>query len=173
VPRALTSCPTSLKFSPKKNFPEKICTRKSPAKPPSMSTTTITPNPLLTDSMLAESYFGGQPGFPTIRQTSTASWPTVNGTIPRPTVPQLNKIYFNKKTLKETVERYNPNTLQHETAQVWEIPFSVDVEIPVGDLIQRIQHVMKTRGIYKHWDINMNTFLITASQVTSEWDTIP
>ena len=199
MPRALTSCPTSLKFSPKKNFPEKICTRKLRLKTPSenillnpfyMSTTTITPNPLLTDSKLAESYFGGQPGFPTIRQTPTASWPTVDGAVgssafpltptrgngsisphPHP-VPVLNKIYFNKKTLKETVKRYNPNSLQNETAQVWEIPFSVDVEIPVGDLIQRIQHVMKSRGIYKHWDINMNTFLITASQVTSEWDTI-
>ena len=143
-----------------------------------MSTTTITPNPLLTDSMLAESYFGGQPGFPTIRQTSTASWPSVsvNGQKPyvrRPSPPALNKIYFNKKNLIKTEKRQNPNSLQNETAQVWEIPFSVDVEIPVGDLIQRIQHVMKTRGIYKHWDINMNTFLITASQVTSEWDTIP
>ena len=133
-----------------------------------MSTTTPIP-----DGPLATSYFGTMPTIPSIRQTSTASWPTVTGTIPRPTVTQLNKIYFNKKILKETVERYNPNTLQHETAQVWEIPFSVDVEIPVGDLIQRIQHVMKTRGIYKNWDINMNTFLITASQVTSEWDTIP
>ena len=133
-----------------------------------MSTTTPIP-----DGPLSTSYFGTMPTIPSIRQTSTASWPTVNGTIPRPTVPQLNKIYFNKKTLKETVERYNPNTLQHETAQVWEIPFSVDVEIPVGDLIQRIQRVMTDRGTYKNWDINMNTFLITASQVTSEWDTIP
>ena len=140
-----------------------------------MSTTTPIP-----DGPLSTSYFGTMPDIPSIRQTSTASWPTVNGTIPSPAVrheifraPQLNKIYFNKKILKETVERYNPNTLQHETAQVWEIPFSVDVEIPVGDLIQRIQHVMTARGTYKHWDINMNTFLITASQVTSEWDTIP
>jgi hypothetical protein len=133
-----------------------------------MSTTTPIP-----DGPLSTSYFGTMPDIPSIRQTSTASWPTVNGTIPRPTVTQLNKIYFNKKILKETVERYNPNTLQHETAQVWEIPFSVDVEIPVGDLIQRIQRVMTDRGTYKNWDINMNTFLITASQVTSEWDTIP
>ena len=133
-----------------------------------MSTTTPIP-----DGPLSTSYFGTMPTIPSIRQTSTASWPTVNGTIPRPTVTQLNKIYFNKKILKETVERYNPNTLQHETAQVWEIPFSVDVEIPVGDLIQRIQRVMTDRGTYKNWDINMNTFLITASQVTSEWDTIP
>ena len=140
-----------------------------------MSTTTLAPIPLLTDSMLADSYFNGQPGFPSIRQTSTASWPSVldGSNIPAVPRPGLNKIYFNKKTLKETVERYNPNSLQHETAKIWEIPFSVDVEIPVGDLIQRIQRVMTDRGIYKHWDINMNTFLITASQVTREWDTIP
>jgi hypothetical protein len=112
------------------------------------------------------------PTIPSIRQTSTASWPTVNGTIPRPTALQLNKIYFNKKILKESVQRYNPNTLQSEVAQIWEIPFSVDVEIPVTELTQRIQAVMTAKKIYRNWDINMNTFLITASQVTSEWDTI-
>jgi hypothetical protein len=132
-----------------------------------MSTTTPIP-----DGPLSTSYFGTMPTIPSIRQTSTASWPTVNGTIPRPTVTQLNKIYFNKKTLKETVERYNPNTLQHETAQVWEIPFSVDADEPVTELTQRIHSVMTAKKIYKHWDINFNTFLINASQVTSEWDTV-
>ena len=172
VPHALTSCPTSLKISPKKISPRKICTRKSPSI--MSSTLTSNPIPLLTDSMLADSYFNGQPGFPSIRQTSTASWPSVldGSNIPAVPRPGLNKIYFNKKILKESVQRYNANTLQNETAQVWEIPFSVHVEIPVGDLIQRIQHVMTARGTYKHWDINMNTFLITASQVTSERDTI-
>ena len=127
-----------------------------------------------------DSQFSEMPGFPTIRQIPTASWPSVDPDVKPvvrrpglPVAPILNKVYFSKKILKETVERYNPNTLQHETAQVWEIPFSVDVEIPVGDLIQRIQRVMTDRGTYKNWDINMNTFLITASQVTSEWDTIP
>jgi hypothetical protein len=138
-----------------------------------MSTTTLTP---ITDGPrdgpLSTSYFGTMPTIPSIRQTSTASWPTVNGTIPRPTALQLNKIYFNKKILKESVQRYNPNTLQSEVAQIWEIPFSVDVEIPVTELTQRIQAVMTAKKIYRNWDINMNTFLITASQVTSEWDTI-
>jgi hypothetical protein len=89
----------------------------------------------------------------------------------RPT-PVLNKIYFTRKILKETVKRYNPNSLQDETAQVWEIPFSVDVNESVTELTQKIQAVMTAKKIYRNWDINMNTFLITASQVTSEWDTL-
>ena len=135
-----------------------------------MSTTTITPNPLLTDSKLAESYFGGQPGFPTIRQTPTASWPTVDPDF-KPVVrrpPQLNKIYFNKKTLKETVESYNLNSLRNEIAQVWEIPFSVDVEVPVTELTQRIQRVMIDRKIYRHWDIDFSNFIIVAKQVINK-----
>jgi hypothetical protein len=75
--------------------------------------------------------------------------------------------------MKEAVERYNANSLQHETAQLWEIPFSVDVDEPVTELTQRIQAVMVAKKIYKHWDINFNTFLIIASQVTDtgEWST--
>ena len=133
-----------------------------------MSTTTITPNPLLTDS-----YFNGQPGFPTIRQTPTASWPTVdtNGTLSIQS-PQLNKIYFNKKTLLETNKRYDASKYSDITEQIWEIPFSVDVEIPVTELTQRIQRVMIDRKIYRHWDIDFSHFIIVAKQVTSEWDTI-
>ena len=138
-----------------------------------MSTTTLTPIP---DGPLSTAIFGTMPDFPSIRQIPNASWPTVNGTIPSPTVrrptPVLNKIYFTRKILKETVKRYNPNSLQDETAQVWEIPFSVDVNESVTELTQKIQAVMTAKKIYRNWDINMNTFLITASQVTSEWDTL-
>ena len=109
------------------------------------------------------------PTIPSIRQTPTASWPTVdtNGTLSIQS-PQLNKIYFNKKTLKETVESYNLNSLRNETAQVWEIPFSVDVEVPVTELTQRIQRVMIDKKIYKHWDINFSTFTILAKQETEQ-----
>jgi len=134
-----------------------------------MSTTTITPNPLLTDS-----YFGGQPGFPTIRQTPTASWPTVDPDF-KPVVrrpPQLNKIYFNKKNLIKTEKCYNANMQQDVIEQIWEIPFSVDVEVPVTELTQHIQRVMIDRKIYRHWDIDFSHFIIVAKQVTSEWDTI-
>ena len=125
------------------------------------------------------SAFGPAPTFPSIRQTSTASWPSVDADV-KPAVrhpifraPQLNKVYFTKKILKETVKRYNANTLRNEIAQVWEIPFSVDVDEPVTELTQRIQAVMVAKKIYKHWDINFNTFLIIASQVTDtgEWST--
>jgi hypothetical protein len=113
------------------------------------------------------------PTIPSIRQTSTASWPSVldGSNIPAVPFPQLNKIYFSKKTLKETVKRYNPNSLQNETAQVWEIPFSVDVNEPVTELTQKIQSVMTAKKIYKHWDIDFSHFIIVAKQVTSEWST--
>ena len=119
------------------------------------------------------SVFPSMPTIPSIRQTSTASWPSVldGSNIPAVPFPQLNKIYFSKKTLKETVKRYNPNSLQNETAQVWEIPFSVDVNEPVTELTQKIQSVMTAKKIYKHWDIDFSHFIIVAKQVTSEWST--
>jgi hypothetical protein len=121
------------------------------------------------------SAFGPAPTFPSIRQTPTASWPSVldGSTIPAVPYLSLNKVYFTKKILKETVKRYNANTLRNEIAEIWEIPFSVDVNEPVTELTQRIQAVMVAKKIYKHWDINFNTFLIIASQVTDtgEWST--
>lgn len=121
------------------------------------------------------SAFGPAPTFPAIRQTPVASWPSVldGSTIPAQPYLSLNKVYFTKKILKETVKRYNVNTLRNEIAQVWEIPFSVDVTQPVTELTQRIQAVMTNKKIYRHWDINMNTFLIIASQFTdtAEWST--
>lgn len=118
------------------------------------------------------SVFPPMPTIPSIRQTSTASWPTVDSDF-KPVVrrpPQLNKnkIYFNKKTLKEIVESYNLNSLRNEIAQVWEIPFSVDVEVPVTELTQRIQRVMTDRQIYRHWDIDFSNFIIVAKQVINK-----
>ena len=52
--------------------------------------------------------------------------------------------------------------------QTWEIPFSVDVEVPVTELTQRIQRVMIDKKIYKHWDINFATFTIVAKQQTEQ-----
>jgi hypothetical protein len=114
------------------------------------------------------------PGFPSIRQTPTASWPSVldGSTIPAVPFLSLNKVYFTKKELKQTLKRYDASMQQNEVAQIWEIPFSVDVNEPVTELTQKIQAVMVTKKIYKHWDINFNTFLIIATQVTYEWDTI-
>ena len=122
----------------------------------------------------ASSVFPTMPAFPTIRQTPTASWPTVDPDF-KPVVrrpPQLNKIYFNKKNLIKTEKCYNANMQQDVIEQIWEIPFSVDVEIPVTELTQRIQRVMIDRKIYRHWDIDFSHFIIVAKQVTSEWDTI-
>ena len=133
-----------------------------------MSTTSIIPPSHL------DSHFSDMPGFPSIRQTSTASWPTVDSDF-KPVVrrpPQLNKIYFNKKTLKETVKCYSQIMQQDVYEQIWEIPFSVDVEVPVTELTQRIQRVMTDRKIYRHWDIDFSHFVIVAKQVITEWDTI-
>ena len=121
-----------------------------------------------------DSQFSEMPGFPSIRQTPTASWPSVldGSTIPAVPFLSLNKVYFTKKELKQTLKRYDASMQQNEVAQIWEIPFSVDVNEPVTELTQKIQAVMVTKKIYKHWDINFNTFLIIATQVTYEWDTI-
>jgi hypothetical protein len=115
------------------------------------------------------SVFPPMPTIPSIRQTPTASWPTVdiNGTISVQS-PQLNKIYFNKKTLLETNKRYNASKYLDITEQTWEIPFSVDVEVPVTELTQRIHRVMTDKKIYKHWDINFATFTILAKQETEQ-----
>ena len=120
------------------------------------------------------SVFPPMPAFPSIRQTPTASWPTVdsNFTPVARFPPQLNKIYFNKKNLIKTEKCYNANMQQDVIEQIWEIPFSVDVEVPVTELTQRIQRVMIDRKIYRHWDIDFSHFIIVAKQVTSEWDTI-
>ena len=120
------------------------------------------------------SVFPPMPTIPSIRQTPTASWPTVDPDF-KPVVrrpPQLNKIYFNKKNLIKTEKCYNANMQQDVIEQIWEIPFSVDVEVPVTELTQRIQRVMIDRKIYRHWDIDFSNFIIVAKQVTSEWDTI-
>ena len=120
------------------------------------------------------SVFPPMPTIPSIRQTPTASWPTVdsNFTPVARFPPQLNKIYFNKKNLIKTEKCYNANMQQDVIEQIWEIPFSVDVEVPVTELTQRIQRVMIDRKIYRHWDIDFSHFIIVAKQVTSEWDTI-
>ena len=127
-----------------------------------MSTTTLTPNPipLLTDSMLADSYFNGQPGFPSIRSTPTVKRPV------------LNKVYFSKKVMTGKHKVYDPNGYADIVRVIWEIPFSVDVNEPVTELTQKIQAVMVSKKIYKHWDINMNTFTILASEETNELDYI-
>ena len=131
-----------------------------------MSTTTITSPPL--DSQFRDGLISETIPIPqTISQCATSSWPTVDSSNFRPIArrpPQLNKIYFNKKTLIKTEKWWNPNMQQDVIEQIWEIPFSVDVEVPVTELTQRIQRVMTDRKIYKHWDIDFSNFIIVAKQ---------
>jgi hypothetical protein len=124
--------------------------------------TTITSPPL-------DSQFRDGPILPTIRQIPNASWPTVEGKLPvrRPGLavqPILNKVYFTKKVALQTLKRYDHSRCVDVVEQIWEIPFSVDVNEPVTELVQKIQAVMTAKGIYKHWDINMNLFVILATQ---------
>jgi len=113
-----------------------------------------------------DSQFRDGPILPTIRQTPVASWPSVldGSTIPAVPYLSLNKVYFTKKELKQTVKRYDHSRCVDVVEQIWEIPFSVDVNEPVTELVQKIQAVMTAKGIYKHWDINMNLFVILATQ---------
>ena len=113
---------------------------------------------------------------PLIRQIATASWPSVDTDVrlPKPTVkrPVLNKVYFSKKVMTGKHKVYDPNGYADTVRVIWEIPFSVDVNEPVTELVQKIQAVMTAKKIYKHWDINMNTFIILASEETNELDYI-
>ena len=119
-----------------------------------------------------DSQFSDMPGFPTIRQIPNASWPTVTGTIPKPAVPQLNKIYFSKKVYNQTLKTYDPNGYADTARVIWEIPFSVDVNEPVTELTQKIQAVMTAKKIYKHWDINFSNFTILASEELTLMETL-
>ena len=113
-----------------------------------------------------DSQFSEMPGFPSIRQTPTASWPSVldGSTIPAVPYLSLNKVYFTKKELKQTVKRYDHSRCVDVVEEIWEIPFSVDVNEPVTELTQKIQAVMVGKQIYKHWDINFSNFTILAKQ---------
>jgi len=138
--------------------------------------TTITSPPL-------DSQFRDGPVLPTIRGTPTASWPSVDPdvkpTLPRtsdvnphvlPVAPILNKIYFSKKVYNKTLKTYDPNGYADTTRVIWEIPFSVDANESVTELTQRIHAVMTAQKIYRHWDINFNTFTILAVEETTELD---
>ena len=135
------------------------------------------------------SVFPPMPTFPTIRSTPTASWPTVDGTphvhrfadlppdqlstrIQTTPRPGLNKIYFSKKVLNQTLKSYDPNGYADTVKRIWEIPFSVDADESVTELVQKIQAVMTAKTIYRHWDINMNTFIILAIEEATEQDVV-
>ncbi len=121
-----------------------------------------------------------------IRGTPTASWPSVDPNV-KPTLPRTsdvkpyvfstkpgepipNKIYFSKKVYNQTLKTYDPNGYADTAKVIWEIPFSVDVNEPVTELTQKIHAVMTAKKIYKHWDINFNTFIILAVEETTELD---
>ena len=122
-----------------------------------------------------DSQFSEMPGFPTIRQIPNASWPTVAPDVKpvfstKPGEPTLNKIYFSKKVYNQTLKTYDPNGYADTVRVIWEIPFSVDANESVTELVQRIQAVMTAQKIYRHWDINFNTFTILAVEETTKLD---
>jgi len=137
-----------------------------------MSTTTLTQYTIPP----LDSQFSDMPGFPTIRGTPTASWPTVAEKLhqavfsTQPGEPIPNKIYFSKKVYNQTLKTYDPNGYADTVRVIWEIPFSVDANESVTELTQRIHAVMTAKKIYKHWDINFNTFIILAVEETTELD---
>jgi hypothetical protein len=88
----------------------------------------------------------------------------------KPGEPVLNKVYFSKKVITGKHKVYDPNGYADTVRVIWEIPFSVDVNEPVTELTQRIQAVMVSKKIYKHWDINFNMFIILAVEETTELD---
>jgi hypothetical protein len=84
---------------------------------------------------------------------------SVNGSV---TLPGLNKIFHNKKVHKQNIKRVDPNTFDEVTEQEWRIPFTVDNNLPVSEITERIDKAMDKLRLYTYWRINYNDYTISA-----------
>lgn len=103
--------------------------------------------------------------FGAVGSTSTATGfaPRGNGSYPPTptTLPELNRIYFNKKKLADTYRELHTKsgpTILH----IWEIPFSCDADTPVTELTRRIDAAMAKTDSYQGWTIDYSQFIIKA-----------
>jgi len=109
-------------------------------------------------SKLKDSFFSDMPNFP-----STVGFPavdTTNGYLSPAPLP--NKIYYNKRVHKQNIKRVDPNTFDEVTEQEWRIPFTVDNNLPVSEITQRIDNAMDKLRLYTYWKINYNDYTISA-----------
>lgn len=102
------------------------------------------------------------PDFPSTVSTQTnGPAGTLNGYV-NTTLLVLNKIYYNKRVHKQNIMRVDPNTFDQVTEQEWRIPFTVDNNLPVSEITERIDAAMDKLGLYTYWKINYNDYTISA-----------
>jgi hypothetical protein len=101
------------------------------------------------------------PDFPHIMTTPNISVDTVNGYV-NTTLLVPNKIYYNKRVHKQNIKRVDPNTFDEVTEQEWRIPFTVDNNLPVSEITERIDKAMDKLRLYTYWKINYNDYTISA-----------
>ena len=112
-------------------------------------------------SQLKDSFFSDMPDFPSTVSTQTnGPAGTLNGYVN--TASLLNKIYYNKRVHKQNIKRVDPNTFDEVTEQEWRIPFTVDNNLPVSEITERIDKAMDKLRLYTYWKINYNDYTISA-----------
>ena len=117
----------------------------------------------ITPSQLKDSYFGDMPEFPSI--TGPVGFPavdTTNGYVS--TAPLPNKIYHNRREHYSNLKRIDPNTFDEVIEKAWVIPFTVDSNLPVSEITERIDKAMDKIGLYNYWKINYNDYTIIATE---------
>jgi len=126
---------------------------------------------IIPPSKLKDSFFSDMPDFPSTGAigssvnpgiTTRANGPadTLNGYVN--TTPVPNRIYYNKRVHKQNIKRVDPNTFDEVTEQEWRIPFTVDNNLPVSEITERIDTAMDKIALYTYWKINYNDYTISA-----------
>jgi hypothetical protein len=112
-------------------------------------------------SQLKDSFFSDMPDFPaTVITRGDISVDTVNGYVN--TAPLPNRIYYNRRVHKQNILRVDPNTFDEVTEQEWRIPFTVDNNLPVSEITERIDKAMDKIALYTYRKINYNDYTISA-----------
>ena len=78
------------------------------------------------------------------------------------TIRYKNTIYHNKRSFSQTRKWIEPNTFKEVIEREWRIPFSVDNNLPVSEITERIDYAMDKIGLYTYWKINYNDYTISA-----------
>ena len=97
---------------------------------------------------------------PNISTRKNGSIDTTNGYVSPAPVP--NRIYYNKRVHTTNLRRVDPNTFDEVIEKAWVIPFTVDNNLPVSEITERIDTAMDKLGLYTYWKINYNDYTITA-----------
>ena len=120
---------------------------------------TIIPPSQLIDSIFTTSNITGAVGSSVNPGIATRA----NGSIdPTLNVGYKNTIYHNKRTFTQTIKCTDRNTFTEVIEREWRIPFTVDDNLPVSEITERIDNAMDKIGLYTYWKINYNDYTISA-----------